>query len=181
MLALNTHPHVATQRLRVCQPINQGWLIYQYFQNRVFAYAQWTGAVTRESLRRDRLDGLTSPAFHACGSASPFRARFCHRNNKISRIISSIINACCCVFVIRVQFDKQASMFIPTNTLREFVRILPEPMGFGAAVDQAVPETAIKEFIGMWLCAVTTSSSLLCAVLATDVFRGRTQAVCVHS
>ncbi len=32
----------------------------------------------RESLRRRRPGGLTSSAFHACGSASPFRARCCH-------------------------------------------------------------------------------------------------------
>jgi hypothetical protein len=42
----------------------------------------------RESLRRDRPVGLTSPALHACGSASPFRARCCHRNKKSGRIIS---------------------------------------------------------------------------------------------
>ena len=34
-------------------------------------------ALTRESLRRDRLGGLTSPACHACDCTSPFRASFC--------------------------------------------------------------------------------------------------------
>ncbi len=34
-----------------------------------------TGATVCESLRRDRPGGLTSLAFHACGSASPVRAR----------------------------------------------------------------------------------------------------------
>ena len=38
------------------------------------ARCQRTGAAARESPRRDRPVGLTSPAFHACGSASPFRA-----------------------------------------------------------------------------------------------------------
>ncbi len=36
----------------------------------------------RDSLQRDRPGGLTSPAFHACGSASPFRACCCHSNSK---------------------------------------------------------------------------------------------------
>ena len=36
--------------------------------------AKKNGAVARESLRRDRPVGFTSPAFHACDSASPIRA-----------------------------------------------------------------------------------------------------------
>ncbi len=42
-----------------------------------YAYvcAQRTGAAARVSLRRDRPASLTSPAFHACGSDSPFHAR----------------------------------------------------------------------------------------------------------
>ena len=36
-----------------------------------------------ESLRRDRLVELTSPAFRACSSASPFRACCCHRSQKL--------------------------------------------------------------------------------------------------
>ena len=36
---------------------------------------QRTGAAARESLWRDCPGGLTAPAFHACDSASPFRAR----------------------------------------------------------------------------------------------------------
>jgi hypothetical protein len=39
-------------------------------------------ALPRESLQRDRPGGLTSPVFHACGSASPFRARCCHSSHK---------------------------------------------------------------------------------------------------
>ena len=42
------------------------------FQSRVCACAQRTGAAARESLRRDCPSGLTSHAFRACGSASPF-------------------------------------------------------------------------------------------------------------
>ncbi len=42
------------------------------------ACAQRTGAAARESLRQDCPDGLTSPAFHVCGSASPFRVSCCH-------------------------------------------------------------------------------------------------------
>ncbi len=38
-------------------------------------FANRTGTAARESLRRDCPVGLTSPVFHACGSASPFRAR----------------------------------------------------------------------------------------------------------
>ncbi len=38
------------------------------------------GAATRESLRQDRPGGLMSPAFHACGSTSPFAsAQHCLR------------------------------------------------------------------------------------------------------
>jgi hypothetical protein len=37
----------------------------------VCACAKRTGAAAREALRRDRPGGITSPAFHACGSASP--------------------------------------------------------------------------------------------------------------
>ena len=33
-----------------------------------------------ESLRRDRPGVLMSPAFHACGSSSPFRSRCCHNS-----------------------------------------------------------------------------------------------------
>jgi hypothetical protein len=33
-------------------------------------------AAVQESLRRDRPSGLTSPAFHTCGSENPFRAYF---------------------------------------------------------------------------------------------------------
>ena len=47
---------------------------YQFSHSRVCACAQRPGAAARELLRRDRHGGLTSPAFHACGSASPFRA-----------------------------------------------------------------------------------------------------------
>ena len=50
------------------------------FQNSVCACSKRTGTAARESLLRDHSDGLTSPALHACGSASPFRARCCHRN-----------------------------------------------------------------------------------------------------
>jgi hypothetical protein len=52
------------------------------YADRVCARTQRTGAAARESLRRDRPGGLTSPALHACGSASPFRARCCHRNQR---------------------------------------------------------------------------------------------------
>ena len=39
-----------------------------------------TGAATLESLKRHRPIWLTSPAFHVCGSVSPFHARYHHRN-----------------------------------------------------------------------------------------------------
>ena len=42
------------------------------YARRVRARTQRTGAAARESLRRDRPGGLTSPVLHACGSASPF-------------------------------------------------------------------------------------------------------------
>ncbi len=35
-------------------------------------------ALPCELLQRDRPDGLTSPAFYACGSASPISAHMCH-------------------------------------------------------------------------------------------------------
>ncbi len=43
------------------------------YVSRVCACAKRTGAAARKSLRRDHPGGLTgkSPAFHACGSASP--------------------------------------------------------------------------------------------------------------
>ena len=41
--------------------------------------AKRTGAATRESLRRDRAGGFTSPAFHACGSGSPLSARYLYK------------------------------------------------------------------------------------------------------
>jgi hypothetical protein len=50
--------------------------------SRVCACVQRTGAAARESLRRDRPDGLTSPALPACGGASPFRTCCCHRSQK---------------------------------------------------------------------------------------------------
>ena len=40
------------------------------------ACAQRTGTALRKSLRRDRSGRLTSPAFHASGSASPVNTRF---------------------------------------------------------------------------------------------------------
>jgi hypothetical protein len=46
--------------------------------------AQRTAA--RESLRQHRTAGLTSPAFHACGSASPVPVR-CFNRNSVSRVI----------------------------------------------------------------------------------------------
>ncbi len=56
-------------------------------------------AVARESLRQDRPGGLTSPAFHACDSASPLRAHCCHsfqyrRVPKFSPYAASVCNAC---------------------------------------------------------------------------------------
>ncbi len=59
-----------------------GWLFHLFPDIKERAYAQRTGAAVRESLRRDRPGGLTPPAFHACGSASPFRACCCLRNQK---------------------------------------------------------------------------------------------------
>ena len=53
------------------------------------ACANRTGAAARESesLRRDCLGGLTSPAFHACGSVSPFCA--CTHSNLRSNLVGS--------------------------------------------------------------------------------------------
>ena len=42
-----------------------------------------TGAAARESLRRYHPGGLTLPALHACGSASPFRAYCCHKKQNL--------------------------------------------------------------------------------------------------
>jgi hypothetical protein len=47
------------------------------------ACAQRTGAAARESLQRERPGGLTSPAFHACGSASSFCACCHHSSQKL--------------------------------------------------------------------------------------------------
>ncbi len=57
--------------------VSWGWRMYA---GRVCARTERTGAAARESLRRDRRGGLTSPAFHTCGSASPFRARCCRES-----------------------------------------------------------------------------------------------------
>ena len=46
------------------------------YRSRVCARTQRNGAAARESFWRDRPAGLTSLAFHTCGSANPFRARF---------------------------------------------------------------------------------------------------------
>ncbi len=56
-----------------------GW---QMYVSRVCGCAQRTGAAARESLRRNCHGKLTLPAFHTCGSASPFRARCCHSSKK---------------------------------------------------------------------------------------------------
>ena len=48
--------------------------------------AKRASAVARESLQRDRPGGLTSPAFHAYGCASPFRA--CTHSNSESSVES---------------------------------------------------------------------------------------------
>jgi hypothetical protein len=50
----------------------RGW---QMYAGRVRARTQRIGAAVRESPRRNSPVGLTSLAFHACGSASPFRTR----------------------------------------------------------------------------------------------------------
>ncbi len=57
----------------------QGW---QMHAGRVCARTQTTGAAARESLWRDHSVGQTSPALHACGSASPFCAHFRHGSRK---------------------------------------------------------------------------------------------------
>ncbi len=49
--------------------------------------AKRAGAATRESHRRDRPGRLTSPAFHACGSASPSRA--CCRHSSRNQVVSA--------------------------------------------------------------------------------------------
>ena len=53
------------------------------YAGRVCSCTQRTGTAVRESLQRDCPVGLTSPAFHTCGSASPFRARCCHSIQKL--------------------------------------------------------------------------------------------------
>ena len=56
------------------------------------ACAQRPGAAARVSLRRGRTtthSGLTSLAFHACGSVSPFRARCCHSNQQ--QVLSALL------------------------------------------------------------------------------------------
>ena len=73
------------------------------------------------SLQRDRPGGLTSPAFHACGSASPFRAYCCHRKNpsritsptrKYARIAHRAVHAylskrtCCTAVTSQAPFDQ---------------------------------------------------------------------------
>ena len=58
---------------------NKGWRMYV---SRVCACAKRTGAAARVSLRRDRPVEITSPAFHACGSTSLFRARCCHSSQQ---------------------------------------------------------------------------------------------------
>ena len=68
-----------TDNWSICALCQQGWRMYA---GRVCACTQRTGAAARESLRRDRPGRLTSPAFHACGSASSFRARCCHNSQK---------------------------------------------------------------------------------------------------
>ncbi len=51
--------------------------------------AQRAGAAARESLGRDRPGGL---AFHACGSASPFRTCCCHSSQK--QVVSAPLTPC---------------------------------------------------------------------------------------
>ncbi len=46
--------------------------------SQAYERTQRTGTAAFESLWRDRPGGLTSPALHACGSASPACARCCH-------------------------------------------------------------------------------------------------------
>ena len=55
------------------------------------ARAQGTVAAARESLQRDCPCELTSPAFHACGSTSPFRACCCHSSQK--QVVSASVVA----------------------------------------------------------------------------------------
>ena len=61
------------------------------------ARAQRTGAAAaaaaHESLRLDHPGGLMSPAFHACGSASPFCACCCHISQE--QVVSSPLLLTC--------------------------------------------------------------------------------------
>ena len=60
-----------------------GVIILPIFKNRVYVYTQRTGAAVCVVLREIALVAslaLTLPVFHACGSASPFRARCCRIN-----------------------------------------------------------------------------------------------------
>ncbi len=69
----------------------------------------------------------------------------CSSHKPLCACVSSLM--CECVGTCRIQFDQNASMYINASQLREFVRILPRPMGIGASVDQQVPDQKIKAFV----------------------------------
>ena len=51
----------------------------------------------------------------------------------------------------RVRFDPQATMYINTQVVRDFVKVLPAPLGFGRELTDFVPEDEMNAFMGKTL------------------------------
>ena len=48
----------------------------------------------------------------------------------------------------RLKFDPQATMYINTQVVRDFIKVLGEPLGFGREPTDFVPEEEMNSFIG---------------------------------
>ena len=47
-----------------------------------------------------------------------------------------------------MKFDPGATMFINTQIVRDFVKVLPAPMGFGKETADVIPEEDMNAFMG---------------------------------